>query len=65
MLVGLDYSNKSRSVYSCDYCNKTMSIEERKGIYTTNGYGQPRKKWDLCSRCYRSLERTIGKGKQT
>lgn len=59
MLVGLDYTNKNKSTYSCDRCNKTMTIQEKKGIYITNDVGQPRKKWDLCSACYRSLERGI------
>ena len=63
MLVGLDYLNNTRSTYTCDRCNKTMLIKERKGIYITNNVGQPRKKWDLCSTCYKSLERGIEKGK--
>lgn len=63
MLVGLDYSNKNKSVYCCDRCNKTMTIQEKKGIYITNNVGQPRKRWDLCNTCFKMLERGIEKGK--
>jgi len=63
MILKIDRIDKNKSVYTCDYCNKTMSIEERKGIYVTNNIRQPRKKWDLCSTCFKMLERGIEKGK--
>lgn len=63
MILKIDRIDKNKSVYTCDYCNKTMSIEERKGIYVTNNVGQPRKRWDLCNTCFKMLERGIEKGK--
>ena len=53
----------SKSIYKCDRCKK----ESTKGMYAIfiripGKKETPKKRWDLCSRCYRMLEKGIAKG---
>ena len=46
--------------------NKVVITEKLDGsnnhaIYVKEAYGHPIKKWDLCERCYKSLERGVNK----
>lgn len=46
--------------YQCDMCKKIIKLSERYGIGVTDlGCGTYRKKWDLCAKCMRSLERNV------
>lgn len=64
MLQGVNYRIGNKTIYVCDRCNNEMEVQDRRGIYVTNGNGQPRKTWDLCKRCYAALDRGIKKGVQ-
>lgn len=53
-----------KSTYSCDRCKVPLTNETRNSLYKGGHYEAPKKKWDLCDRCYRALERAIAKGKK-
>lgn len=61
MLVDKNIWDKKQSVYSCDRCRTQLSIETKIAIYIGLPSRQPKKKWDLCFKCYRSLIRGIEK----
>ena len=64
MLVGIDYKCRMMTKYKCDRCNARLTVETRKAIYVLENKGSPKKKWDLCLKCYASLKRGIEKGKE-
>lgn len=60
---------KVNNNYICDRCKRETSKEERKAIYVLEQqvgtrFNSPRKKWDLCKKCYAALVRGINKGAQ-
>ena len=61
MLVDKNIWDKKQSVYSCDRCRTQLSIETKVAIYIGLPSRQPKKKYDLCFKCYRSLVRGIEK----
>lgn len=61
MLISTNKSDKSNSKYQCDRCKSIISLYDRKSISVAEGYANPRKKWDLCPRCYRMLCKGIEK----
>lgn len=61
MLIEKDYSNKKNSKFICDRCKKELSINTRISIYSKIAYQNPKKRWDLCSKCYAALVRGIEK----
>lgn len=61
MLISENKFDKRESKYECDRCKKELSIDTRISIYSKVAYENPKKRWDLCSRCYKSLERGIEK----
>lgn len=61
MLVDKNIWDKKQSVYSCDRCRTQLSIETKIAIYVGLPSRQPKKKYDLCFKCYRSLVRGIEK----
>lgn len=63
MLVSQNKFDKKQSVYKCDRCNTQLSIETKVAVYIGLPSRAPKKKWDLCFRCYRSLIRGINKNK--
>lgn len=63
MLIKKDIKNKANSRYYCDRCKEVMSIDDKVAIYTALPTKLPRKRWDLCRRCFRSLYRGIEKSK--
>lgn len=44
--------------YRCDRCDKEIGCNERAGIFVQTNKN-PKKKWDLCMKCYRALVRGI------
>lgn len=44
--------------YRCDRCDKEIGCNERVGIFVQTNKN-PKKKWDLCMKCYRALVRGI------
>ncbi len=62
MIKQIDKTGKTKSLYMCDMCNKTMEITNRIGIHTKRGTDKSiSKKWDLCNKCYEMLEKSINK----
>lgn len=50
-------------IYKCDRCGAEISANDKKGIYISLTYIEnPKKKWDLCPKCYKALERGIENG---
>ena len=48
------------SKYQCDMCRKCLTKEERILIYTSEPGGDvQRKKWDVCERCMKILEKNV------
>ena len=59
MLISTNKSDKSNSKYKCDMCKNFLSPLNRYNILVAEGYANPRKKWDLCSNCFRILNKNI------
>ena len=58
----VNYQGKiiNASKYQCDMCRKPISKKERALISTSEIGGDIcRKKWDLCARCMKILEKNI------
>lgn len=61
MLVSKNRYDKKQSVYSCDRCKAQLSVDTKIAIYIGLPSRQPKKKYDLCKRCYRSFVRGVEK----
>lgn len=61
MLISRNNWDKSKSVYKCDRCKTKLNIDNKIGIYIGLPSRQPKKKWDLCKKCYGALVRGINK----
>ena len=53
-----------KKVYVCNRCETQIKRENRMSLYTCFPKRTPRKKWDLCDKCYRALVRGIEKIKE-
>lgn len=66
MMIQKDTTIQRKSIYKCDRC-KTILERGKDEIYTIFVKGSedktPKKKWDLCERDYKALERGIEKKK--
>jgi hypothetical protein len=66
MIIYKDRTNKNNSIYECDRC-KIKLERQKEEVYTIfvkkTEDKNPKKEWDLCERCYKSLCRGIKKGK--
>lgn len=61
MLVSVNRLDNKQSVYMRDRCKKQLNWETKIAIYIGLPSRQPKKKWDLCHKCFRSLVRGIEK----
>lgn len=61
MLVNKNIWDKKQSIYSCDRCKEQLKLETKIAIYVGSSGRQPRKKYDLCKRCYLSFVRGVEK----
>ena len=61
MLIEPDYKNKRNSKFFCDSCKTQLSIETKIAIYVGLPARQPKKKYDLCKKCYKSFVRGVEK----
>lgn len=61
MLINKDRIDKERSVYKCDRCKVQLTNREKIALYIAQPSRCPRKKWDLCEKCYSALVRGIDK----
>lgn len=61
MLVSKNMYDKKQSVYSCDRCQAQLNFETKVAIYIGLPSRQPKKKYDLCKRCYRAFVRGVEK----
>ena len=62
MLVDKRKDKKIRN-YKCDRCEREINSLNRVGIFISIERGEvPRKKWDLCSSCYKALVKGIERG---
>ena len=61
MLVSKNIWDKKQSVFSCDRCKAQLSNETKIAIYIGLPSRQPKKKYDLCKRCYRAFVRGVEK----
>lgn len=59
MLIITNRFDRSNSKYECDMCKNKISAVERMAISVAQSYGNSKKKWDLCLRCYRKVEKAI------
>lgn len=59
MLISQNKSDKSNSKYKCDMCKTLISPLDRIVINKGNAYENPKKQWDLCSKCFSKLERAV------
>ena len=61
MLVSVNRLDNKQSVYMCDRCKKELNWETKVAIYIGLPSRQPKKKYDLCKRCYLSFVRGVEK----
>lgn len=46
--------------YQCDMCRKNINKSQRIAVFTTEtGLDTSRKKWDLCERCMKTIEKNV------
>lgn len=65
MIKNIDKTGKTNSLYICDMCGKIVDTINRVGVHVKFGTDKSiLKKWDLCSKCYIMLEKSIGKYKK-
>lgn len=62
MLIKINRFDKNKSVYECDRCKKVCKQNEKISIGIDLFCTGWKKKWDLCTHCYKSLCRGIQKG---
>lgn len=65
MLVSICNADRRKSTYTCDRCKSKVITTGRISIYAGEGSGSPRKKWDLCTKCYKMLQIGIKRGGKT
>lgn len=61
MLIKSNHKDKTQSIYCCDRCKVNLKVSEKIAIYTSSLSKPPKKRWDLCKRCYIALVRGIQK----
>lgn len=61
MLVSKNCINKEEYKYKCDRCGLIMPTTQRKIISVGDYLTSPKKRWDLCPKCFRSLVKGIEK----
>lgn len=61
MLINKNFFDKNKSKYCCDRCKSEMLLNNRYSIYIGLGSRTAHKRWDLCIRCYKLLEKGIEK----
>jgi len=61
MIISKDYTDKRKSKYKCDRCKTEITIENKYAIYVKRKSGNPKKKCDLCERCYKAFLRGVYK----
>lgn len=52
---------KQQSEAECDMCKVRIAGVDRVSIKVGLGNNNPKKKWDLCQKCYKKVERAIEK----
>lgn len=63
MLVKKDLMDKDKSIYECDRCKKVCKRNEKMSIGIDPFCTGWKKKWDLCTKCYKSLVRGVENGR--
>ena len=61
MLIKNDKTRKTKSEFICDRCKTILTSNSKYAIYVQESKAVPKKKWDLCKRCYSALLRGIEK----
>lgn len=64
MIVSTNHTNKNESKYECDRCKTKITIENKYAIYVKRKTENPKKKCDLCERCYKAFLRGVFKPKR-
>lgn len=59
MLIVTNRFDKSASKYECDMCKNKISAIDRMAISVAQSYGNSKKKWDLCQKCYKKVEKAV------
>lgn len=64
MIVTKDVRDKNKTTYKCDRCKKVITRKNDYKVFIKQVEDkQPVKKWDLCDRCYKSLQKGMKGGK--
>lgn len=64
MFIKTNGKEHLKGIYNCDRCQSELTSINRYGIFVAVGAAASRKKWDLCSSCYRKLCKGIAKGEK-
>lgn len=60
MILNLDKTGKTKTLYECDMCGKIIDTKNRTAIFTKIAKKQE-KQCDLCDICYDKLNKSIKK----
>lgn len=64
MLVKKDLQNRKNSIYECDRCKNKMNVYGTQKLYVQTADDLwPKKKYDFCKRCYKSMVRGVENGR--
>ena len=50
---------KQQSEVECDMCKTKINSPERITIKVSLGNSNPKKKWDLCQKCYNKIKKAV------
>lgn len=59
MIISVNKTDKDKSVYECDRCKKKCNRNEKISLGIDPFCTGWRKKWDLCTHCYKLLRKGI------
>jgi hypothetical protein len=59
MLISLNKFDRCESKYECDMCKKKISAIERVVLSKAEHFENAKKKWDLCKKCYKKVEKGV------
>ena len=60
MIISIDYTGKTESIYRCDVCGKKLLGHEVYRVYSSEcGTYSKLAKWHMCERCYGYVEKYV------
>lgn len=62
MLIEKNRQNRTKTIYECDRCGDMITMQDNVRIFIQKFNDKvPKKRWDLCRKCYKMLVKGIEK----